>query len=66
MQEEASAEQLIQVAVEIARRSIHGPSKPLVDLETPPKVSNQDRALARAIELAGGKIRSEDENSLLF
>ena len=53
--EEASVEQLIQAVVAIARQSITGPSNPPSDQESPPEVSHQNRAMARAIELAGGR-----------
>lgn len=61
-EEETSAAQLIQAALEVARQPIPGPGKPVVDQEAAPEVSYQSRAMARAIELAGPNSGIEAKN----
>jgi hypothetical protein len=61
--EEASTEQLIHAALQIARRSIPGDSSPQPEKEATPEVSHQATAMARVIELAGGRIGVDDENA---
>ena len=51
--EEASAEQLIHAALQIARRSVPGDTSPQPEKEATPEVSHQATAMARVIELAG-------------
>jgi hypothetical protein len=61
--EEASAEQLIHAALQIARRSIPGDSSPQPEKEASPEASHRDAAMSRVIELAGGRIGIDDENA---